>query len=128
MITIRPNEFIVNYDDSIIEKVDSLSFDDKIKIWMYYMVAQVFLNTDREIIETTPITMIYFSQKLDYPIFSATLGATQKLPIIDFDTFCSTKRRVIIWDYSKFYTGNDIGNDYTCIYDQYIKYKDKIFN
>lgn len=105
-------------------EVEGLSLDDKLKVWLDYMVSYVSLNHHYEIIEVTEHNS-HLYDKVDYPVLGATIVKTFSDPfeIKPFEVFTAKESNMIIVDYP------EVGpqKHYMGIYSWYGKHKRRIF-
>jgi len=108
-------------DIKLINEIVELSFDDKIKVWLDYVVTVSGLNNDKPLICNSR-----FNKNPKFPILNCDWGTSHNIEPMCFDDFIDLEKCTIKTDYSNKKGVTKIHNNYRGIYDWYPKFKDRI--
>jgi len=107
---------------SWIDEITELSFDDKIKVWIDYIVTISYLNNDKPLISDR-----HFNENLKFPILGCYFGTSHNIKPVCFDDFVSPEKCIVKTDYGNKNGATGIQINYLGIYDWYPKFKNRIF-
>lgn len=108
---------------NLTDEIKSLSFDQKIKVWLDYVVTISVLNNDAPL-----ICNLDFNENPKFPILGCYFGTTHDIKPMCFDDFVSFEKCVKKTDYGSKFGAAGIQTNYSGIYDWYPKFKNRIFN
>jgi hypothetical protein len=103
-------------------EINSLSFDDKIKVWLDYVVTQSCLNNIKDVLYVGE-NKYGLINTVDFPVLGCYWGLTHNIKILSFEEFTDLEKCSVKVDYGAV----GIQTNYLGIYDWYPKFKTRIF-